>query len=91
MHIQNYTKNYKIAHFAGRLAGEASADGVGADAGGIGDGGRGSGGRRRRQGRLQCCLGGGGVTGRRGQRLGRGLGVGAGLEVAERGLGGGAG
>jgi hypothetical protein len=29
-------------------------------------------------GRLQCCLGGGGVTGRRGQRLGRGLGVRAG-------------
>jgi hypothetical protein len=43
MHIQNYTKHYKIAHFAGRLAGEAGA-------GGIGDGGRGSGGRGRRRG-----------------------------------------
>jgi hypothetical protein len=36
MHIQNYTKHYKIAYFAGRLAGEA-------DAGGVGDEGRGSG------------------------------------------------
>jgi hypothetical protein len=46
---------------------------------------------RAASGRLRCCLGGGGVTGRRGQKLGRGLGVGAGLEVVGRGLGGGAG
>jgi hypothetical protein len=38
-------------------------------------------------GRLRCCLGGGGVTGRRGQRHGRGLGVGAGREVAGSCLG----
>jgi hypothetical protein len=50
MHIQNYTKHYKIAHFAGRLAGEASAGGVGAGAGGVGDGGTGSDGRGRRRG-----------------------------------------
>jgi hypothetical protein len=37
------------------------------------------------------CLGGGGVTERRGQRLGHGLGVWAGREVAGSGLGGGAG
>jgi hypothetical protein len=43
MHIQNYTKHYKIPYFVGRLAGEA-------DAGGVGDGGRGSGGRRQRRG-----------------------------------------
>jgi hypothetical protein len=41
--------------------------------------------------RLRCCLGGGGVIGRQGQRLGRGLGVRAGREVAGSGLGGGAG
>ena len=50
MHIQNYTKHYKIAHFAGRLVGEASAGGVGAGAGGVGNGGRGSDGRGRRRG-----------------------------------------
>jgi hypothetical protein len=50
LHIQNYTKHYKIAHFAGRLAGEASAGGVRAGVGGVGDGGRGSGGRGRRRG-----------------------------------------
>jgi hypothetical protein len=50
MHIQTYTKHYKIAHFAGRLAGEADAGGVGAGAGGVGDGGRGFGGRGRRRG-----------------------------------------
>jgi hypothetical protein len=50
MHIQSYTKYYKIAHFAGRLAGEASAGEVGAGASGVGDGGRGSGGRGRRRG-----------------------------------------
>jgi hypothetical protein len=50
MHIQNYTKYYKIPYFAGRLAGEADAGGVGAGAGGIEDGGRGSGGRGRRWG-----------------------------------------
>ena len=47
MHIQNYTKHYKIPYFGGRLA---YADGVGAGAGGVGDGGRGSGGRGRRRG-----------------------------------------
>jgi hypothetical protein len=50
MHIQNYTKHYKIPYFARRLAGEADAGGVGAGAGGVGDGGRGSGGRGRRRG-----------------------------------------
>jgi hypothetical protein len=50
MHIQNYTKKYKIAHFAGRLAGEASAGGVAAGVGGVEDGGRGSGGRGLRRG-----------------------------------------
>jgi hypothetical protein len=35
-------------------------------------------------------LGGGGVADQRGQRIGRGLGVGTGLEVPVRGLGGGA-
>jgi hypothetical protein len=50
MHIQNYTKHYKIAYFAGRLAGEADAGGVGAGAGGVEDEGRGSGGRGRRRG-----------------------------------------
>jgi hypothetical protein len=47
MHIQNYTKHYKIPYFAGRLA---DAGGVGAGAGGVGDGGRGSGGRGQRRG-----------------------------------------
>jgi hypothetical protein len=42
-------------------------------------------------GRLRCCLGGGGVSGRRGQRLGRGLGIEVGLEVTGIGLGGGLG
>jgi hypothetical protein len=50
MHIQNYIKNYKITHFAGRWVGEASVGGVGAGAGGVGDGGRGSGGRGLRRG-----------------------------------------
>jgi hypothetical protein len=50
MHIQNYTKHYKIPYFAGRLAGEADAGGVWAGAGGVGDRGRGSGGRGRRRG-----------------------------------------
>jgi hypothetical protein len=45
MHIQNYTKHYKISYFAGRLA---DAGGVGAGAGGVG--GRGSGGRGQRRG-----------------------------------------
>jgi hypothetical protein len=36
MHIQNYTEHYKIAHFARRLAGEASTGGVRAGAGGVG-------------------------------------------------------
>jgi hypothetical protein len=49
-HRQNYTKHDKIAYFAGRLAGEADAGGVGAGAGGVGDGGRGSGGHGRRRG-----------------------------------------
>jgi hypothetical protein len=90
MHIQNYTKNYKIAHFAGWLAGEASAGGVGAGVGGVGDGAEAPA-AASGVGAVRCCLGGSGVTERRGQRLGRGLGVGAGLEVAGRGLGGGAG
>jgi hypothetical protein len=47
MHIQNYSKHYKIPYFAGRLA---DVGGVGAGAGGVGDGGRGSGGRGRRRG-----------------------------------------
>jgi hypothetical protein len=47
MHIQNYTKHYKIPYFAGRLA---DAGVVGAGAGGVGDGGRGSGGRGQRRG-----------------------------------------
>ena len=47
MHIQNYTKHYKIPYFAGRLA---DAGGVGAGAGGVEDGGRGSGGRGQRRG-----------------------------------------
>jgi hypothetical protein len=55
MYIQNYTKHYKIPYFAGRLAGEADASGVGAGAGGVGEGGRDSGGRRR-------CRGGSGVA-----------------------------
>jgi hypothetical protein len=29
MHIQNYTKSYKITYLTERRAGEASADGVG--------------------------------------------------------------
>ena len=79
MHIQNYTKHYKIPYFAGRLA---DAGGVGAGAGGVGDGGRGSGGRGLRQG------GSGGVGLRRGGFGGvvLGLRVGAGVEVVGHGL-----
>jgi hypothetical protein len=50
MHMQNYTKNHKITHLAGRWAGETSAGGVGAGVGGVEDEGRGSGGRGLRWG-----------------------------------------
>jgi hypothetical protein len=41
MHIQNYTKSYKITHLARRRASEASDGGVEAGADGVGGGGRG--------------------------------------------------
>jgi hypothetical protein len=88
MHIQNYTKYYKIPYFVGRLADEADAGGVGAGAGGVEDGGQRLRRPRAASGRLRCRFGGGGVASRRGQRIGRGLGVGTGLEVPGRGLGG---
>ena len=50
IYTQNYTKIFKIAHFAGRWTGEASSGGVGAGAGGVGDGARGSDGRGQRGG-----------------------------------------
>jgi hypothetical protein len=50
MHIQNYTKHFKIPYFAGRLSCEADAGGVEAGADGVGDGSRGSGDRERRRG-----------------------------------------